>query len=76
MQRSALASLPFPERIHYTAMSADLISRLQIAVHQWAADWLDRTEQWDGTGVDDVKRAEAHEVITGLRATIAAQVAE
>jgi PadR family transcriptional regulator, regulatory protein AphA len=66
--------LRFPNRIHYTAMSADLIARLQLVIQQWATDWLERTGRWDGTGIDDAKRTEAHEVITRLRATIADRV--
>lgn len=69
-------ALRFPDRVHYTAMSADLIARLHMTTHQWATDWLERTEAWDGTGLDDAKRAQAHEVITDLRATIAHQVGE
>lgn len=63
--------LRYPERVHYTAMSADLISRLQLATGQWASAWLERLDTWDGTGHDDDKHAEAHDVINTIRATIA-----
>lgn len=53
----------FEDRLHYTAMSADLISRVRHAVATWAEDWLERTEHWDGPELDDAKRAEAIEVL-------------
>jgi DNA-binding PadR family transcriptional regulator len=63
--------LRFPERIQFTAMSADLIARVQLAVREWAGEWLDRTEQWDGTAFDDAKRDEAQTVIADLRTRFA-----
>jgi PadR family transcriptional regulator AphA len=63
--------LRYPERVHYTAMSADLISRLQLTTRQWASAWLQRLDTWDGTGNDDHKHAEARDVINAVRATIA-----
>jgi DNA-binding PadR family transcriptional regulator len=68
--------LRFPDRIHYTAMSADLITRLELATHQWATDWLERTRSWRGTTVDEPKRTEAREVIEGIGAAIARRRAE
>ena len=62
-----VGEVTFPDRLHYTAMSADLIARLHLAAGEWAADWLERTEGWDGTAMDDAKRAEAREVIEDLR---------
>jgi DNA-binding PadR family transcriptional regulator len=49
----------FPERLHYTAMSADLIARLRLAVTSWAADWSERTDRWSTVHLDDVSRAQA-----------------
>jgi PadR family transcriptional regulator, regulatory protein AphA len=53
----------FPERLHYTAMSADLIARVRLAVTSWAADWADRTEQWSTVELDDASRREAVAVL-------------
>lgn len=53
----------FPERLHYTAMSADLIARLRLAVTSWAADWAERTEQWSTVHLDDATREEAVTVL-------------
>ena len=49
----------FPERLHYTAMSADLIARLRLAVASWAGDWADRTDRWSTVVLDDSSRREA-----------------
>jgi DNA-binding PadR family transcriptional regulator len=73
--RWVVGDLEFPDRIHYTAMAADLIARLQLAVHGWASDWLDRTEGWDDPLLDDAKRAQAHEVIEGIGRDVAARIA-
>ena len=53
----------FPERQHYTAMSADLISRLRLTVHAWATEWADRTDQWSSVHLDDESRREAVTVL-------------
>lgn len=66
IERWTSEDIPFPDRVHYTAMAADLIARLRDAVHGWSSDWLDRTEAWDGTQLDDTKRAQAHDVIDGI----------
>lgn len=62
--------LRFPDRIHYTAMSADLIARVELVTHEWASDWLERTSSWRGTGLDAAKRAEALAVIERVGTTI------
>jgi DNA-binding PadR family transcriptional regulator len=53
----------FPERLHYTAMSADLITRLRLAVASWAGDWADRTDQWSSVHLDDASLGEALSVL-------------
>ena len=53
----------FPERLHYTARSADLIARLQLAVTSWAAEWADRTDRWSTVHLDDASRQEAVAVL-------------
>lgn len=53
----------FPERLHYTAMSADLIARLRLAVTGWAGDWADRADQWSTVHLDDASRREAVTVL-------------
>jgi len=53
----------FPDRLHYTAMSADLVTRLRLAVTRWAADWAERTEQWSTVHLDDASRQEAVTVL-------------
>jgi DNA-binding PadR family transcriptional regulator len=53
----------FPERMHYTAMSADLIARLRLAVMSWAAEWASRTELWATVHLDDVSRQQAAAVL-------------
>jgi len=55
--------LQFPGRIHYTALAADLIDRLHLAVYDWATDWLDRTEAWEQTGLHEVSDQQARAVI-------------
>jgi hypothetical protein len=55
-------------------MAADLIARLHLAVHGWASDWLDRTDGWDGTLLDESKTAQAHEVIEGIGRDVAARM--
>jgi DNA-binding PadR family transcriptional regulator len=58
--------LEFPERLHYTAIAADLIARINLTVAEWARDWLQRTDRWDGTSLDDAKHAQAVTVLRGL----------
>lgn len=53
----------FPERLHYTAMSADLIARLRLAVTAWAADWVERTDEWSTVALDDGSRRQAETVL-------------
>jgi DNA-binding PadR family transcriptional regulator len=53
----------FPERLHYTAMSADLVARLRLAVTAWAADWAERVDAWSTVHLDDVSQAQAVEVL-------------
>lgn len=53
----------FPERLHYTAMSADLIARLRLTVTSWAAEWADRTNRWSTVHLDDASRQEAVAVL-------------
>lgn len=53
----------FPERRHYTAMSADLIARLRLAVTGWAADWADLTQEWSTVHLDDTSRRQAAAVL-------------
>ena len=60
-------SVEFPERIHYTAMTADLISRITTATKVWADDWLDRSDSWEQTGTEPTNAAQAHAVIAELR---------
>lgn len=58
--------LRYPHRIHYTAMSADLIARLRVAASGWAQDWLGRLDAWDDTQLDPAKEREAREIIAAL----------
>lgn len=53
----------FPQRLQYTAMSADLITRLRLAVTAWASEWADRTEHWSTVHLDDTSRREAVAVL-------------
>jgi len=55
--------LQFPDRIHYTALAADLIDRLQRTVSDWASDWLDRTETWEHTGLHDRNEQQARALL-------------
>lgn len=52
-----------PERLHYTAMAADLIARLRLAVTSWASEWGDRTGRWSSVHLDDTSRREAVAVL-------------
>jgi DNA-binding PadR family transcriptional regulator len=61
----------FAERVHYTAMAADLIARVNLAVAGWAESWLQRTETWHGTSLDEPKRVEAAAVLDELTAQLA-----
>jgi DNA-binding PadR family transcriptional regulator len=60
-------SLPFPERLHCTAMAADLISRLEQATLSWAEAWLENLDGWDGTKLDPAKERQARAVIAALQ---------
>lgn len=53
----------FPHRLHYTAMSADLIARLRLAVSSWAMDWADRVDHWSSVHLDEASRREAVAVL-------------
>ncbi len=61
----------FAERVHYTAMAADLIARVNLAVAGWAESWLQRTETWHGTALDEPKRVEAAAVLDELATHLA-----
>jgi len=52
-----------PERLHYSAMAADLIARLRLALTAWATEWADRTEGWSTVHIDDVSRQDAIAVL-------------
>jgi PadR family transcriptional regulator, regulatory protein AphA len=61
----------FPDRLHYTVMAADLIAHVNLAVAGWAESWLQRTESWNGTSLDEPKRVEAVAVLDELAARLA-----
>lgn len=68
--------LPFPDRLHYTAMAADLIGRLRVATDSWAADWLERLEEWNGPDLDETSERQARAVIAEIGERISSQLAE
>jgi PadR family transcriptional regulator, regulatory protein AphA len=53
----------FPQRIQYTAMSADLIARLDRAVGEWAGDWLARIGDWERTDLHAVSEEQARSLL-------------
>jgi PadR family transcriptional regulator, regulatory protein AphA len=59
--------IEFPERLHYTAMAADLIARIKRATDEWAIEWLDRTAAWEGTGLTPSSLEEARAKIADIR---------
>lgn len=67
--------LPFPDRLHYTAMAADLIARVRLATDAWAADWLDRLDEWTSPHLDEATEAQARTVIEGIGAVVATRLA-
>jgi hypothetical protein len=68
--------LPFPDRLHYTAMAADLIARIRLATDGWAADWLERLDRWNSPHLDETSETQARTVIEGLGDLIAARLTE
>jgi PadR family transcriptional regulator, regulatory protein AphA len=60
--------LQFPDRIQYTALAADLLDRLHQAAGDWAADWLERTESWETTGLHEHSEQQARALIEARRA--------
>ena len=60
----------FPERLHITAMMADLIGSLTAAVDDWASRWLLLSERWPDTTLNDVNEAQAREILESLRETL------
>ncbi len=52
-------------------MAADLIARVNLAVVEWAESWLQRTETWNGTSLDEPKRVEAAAVLDELASELA-----
>lgn len=52
-----------PDRLHYTAMAADLIARLRLAVNSWANDWAERTDRWSTVHLDEASEREAIAVL-------------
>lgn len=60
---AAQRDIRFPGRLHYTAMSADLIARLRLTVTKWAADWADSTEEWSTVHLDDASGRQAVAVL-------------
>jgi PadR family transcriptional regulator, regulatory protein AphA len=73
MDRWLEGQLEFPDRVHLTAMAADLIARVTAAADEWAETWLTTTADWDDTELDATKQAQALEVIASLRAAAAAR---
>ncbi len=61
--------LEFPDRVHYSAMAADLIFHIHQTTASWANRWLDRTRSWDDLDLDDTKRELAHTVLRELTTT-------
>jgi DNA-binding PadR family transcriptional regulator len=68
-------NMRFPDQIHYTAMSADLISRLTAAVGDWAEAWLEQTADWQDTTLDDTSARQARAVLEQLKRTAERRVA-
>lgn len=60
----------FPERLHFSAMAADLISRVNIAVRDWADHWLANTEEWTTTAMDAGIERQARAELRRIRRTL------
>lgn len=65
----------FPERLHYTAMAADLIARVQGAVASWSTAWEARVAEWRTVDLDDISRAQAEACLGELLEAIHANAA-
>jgi hypothetical protein len=66
--------LRFADRLQYTALSSDLIARLQKAVGEWAADWLERIEAWEATSPHPAAQEQARELIAAYRSELRASL--
>lgn len=67
--------MPFPERVQYTAMAADLIARVSMAVSSWAREWLELTEAWKGTTLHAASERQARMVLERVLAETTAHLA-
>lgn len=56
-------ALSFPDRLHHTAMAADLLTRVHAATASWAAEWIEHTSEWHDLAFDDQKAALARSVL-------------
>lgn len=63
-------NMRFPDQVHYTAMAADLISRLSTTVIEWAEVWWERTGAWESTALDETSARQARTALEELRATM------
>lgn len=58
----------FPDRLHLTAMTVDLVVRVNTAMRDWAVHWLANTEAWTSTALDDTSERQARaEVLAATR---------
>jgi DNA-binding PadR family transcriptional regulator len=56
----------FPQRLHYTAIAADLIGRVRVAVAEWAADWEAKVAEWDTTTLEPTSETQARAHLTQM----------
>lgn len=65
-ERWSTGDLAFPERLHHTAMAADLLRRLHATTADWAQTWLEHVSEWDDVGLDQHKASLAHAVLQSI----------
>jgi DNA-binding PadR family transcriptional regulator len=51
--------MAFPDRVQYTAMTADLITRVEHTVSDWAEHWLALVDVWEDTSLTPTSEAQA-----------------
>jgi PadR family transcriptional regulator, regulatory protein AphA len=60
----------YPNRLHLSAMAADLITEMSLARVRWARRWLARTERWESTLLDATAERDARLALSSITSRI------
>lgn len=62
----AAGRVRYPNRLHLSAMAADLIVEINLAHVRWARRWLARTQHWESSRLDTTAEQDARRALSSI----------